>query len=231
MTFDELIRKNNSFWTEDRSLTALLVYVIINIFLILPFSYFRAGELSFAVIYSFILLSGVFAIGKTLRTKVLVLSLAVAAFATQWVSRFQPTLEIRIADNAFGLLFFLVLIIAVIRHIFREGDVNIHRIQGAVAVYLLVGVVFSRAYHIIYLLDNSGFTMPPVQSETESFYSRFVYFSYVTLTTLGFGDITAVNPVAKSLVMLEGLVGQLFPAIMITRLVTLEIEHRKRRSA
>jgi hypothetical protein len=226
---NELIKKNTSFWTEDRSLAALLAYVIVNTFVVLPFTNFRVGGYSYSIIYSLMLLSGVFAMGKTLRAKVAILVLALVSGLVNWTLRFNPTFEIRFADDVLGVVFFFVLIVVMLRHIFREGDVTIHRIEGAVAVYLLIGLIFSKAYQVIYFIDEHAFIMPSIQANTESFYSRFVYFSYVTLTTLGFGDITAVNLFAKSLVMIEGLIGQLFPAVMITRLVTLEIEHRKQR--
>jgi hypothetical protein len=229
MTIKKLLEKNNAFWNEDRSLSALLFYLTINTFLIVPFAHFRAGEFSFAVIYSLILLSGVYAIGDNLKAKIGIFILALLSFMAQWSLRFQDTLFLHIADDILAGLFFLALIFIVLRHIFREGDVTFHRIQGAIAVYLLIGLVFSRAYHLIYLLDPMAFQMTDIVVDTETFYSRFVYFSFVTLTTLGFGDITAVNLGAKSMVMIEGLFGQLFPAIMITRLVTLEIEHKKNR--
>ncbi|MBL7849782.1 MAG: hypothetical protein JNN04_02685 [Cyclobacteriaceae bacterium] len=229
MTLRRLLERNNAFWNEDRSLSALLFYLTLNTFLIIPFAHFRAGELSFAVVYSLILLSGVFAIGPNLKAKVAVLILAVLSFLTQWVLRFQDVPFLHIADDVLASLFFLALMVIVLLHIFREGDVTFHRIQGAVAVYLLIGLIFSRAYHLIYLIDPLSFQMTDIIRETETYYSRFVYFSFVTLTTLGFGDITPINLGAKSLVMIEGLFGQLFPAIMITRLVTLEIEHRKNR--
>jgi len=63
------------------------------------------------------------------------------------------------------------------------------------------------------------------QTQSDAFY----YFSIVTLTTLGYGDITAIHPVARSVVMIEALLGQLYPAILIARLVTLEMEARKNR--
>lgn len=231
MTVRQLIEKNNRFWNEDRSLSALLFYLSLNTFLIVPFAHFRAGELSFAVVYSLILLSGVFAIGDNLQAKVGIFALAILSFLAQWALRFRDALFLHVADDILAGLFFLALIVIVLRHIFREGDVTFHRIQGAIAVYLLIGLVFSRAYHLIYLLDPMAFQMADLQLEAETYYSRFVYFSFVTLTTLGYGDITALDLGAKSLVMIEGLFGQLFPAIMITRLVTLEIEHRKSRKS
>ncbi|HEY7534991.1 MAG TPA: potassium channel family protein, partial [Thermodesulfobacteriota bacterium] len=57
--------------------------------------------------------------------------------------------------------------------------------------------------------------------------AKLLYFSFVTLTTVGYGDITAVHPVSRSLAMLEGLIGQLFPAILIARLVSMELYYRR----
>ena len=80
-------------------------------------------------------------------------------------------------------------------------------------------------------MDKDSFTfIPEISGDNESFFTKFLYFSFVTITTIGFGDITPVHPLAKSLVMLEGLIGLLYPAIMITRLVGLEIESRKSRA-
>ena len=55
--------------------------------------------------------------------------------------------------------------------------------------------------------------------------AHFVYFSFVTLTTVGYGDVIAVHPIARSLVTVEALIGQLFPAILLARLVSLELLH------
>lgn len=229
MTLGELWRKNNVFWTEDRSLSALMIYLAVNTFVVVPFAHYRTGEILFAVLYSLVLLSGVYALGGSWRRKLAFIILAAASFLSHWALRFEEVNLLKVTDDLLASLFYLALIVIVLRHIFREGDVTLHRIQGAVAVYLLIGMLFSRLYHFISLLDNEAFLMTNVIPEVESFYSRFVYFSFVTLTTLGYGDITAINLGAKSLVMIEGLLGQLFPAIMITRLVTLEIEHRKNR--
>lgn len=229
MTIRELWRKNSAFWTEDRSLSALMIYLAVNTFIVVPFTHYRTGEILFAIIYSLVLLSGVYALGGSWRAKAAFIILALLSFFAHWALRFENVPSLRIADDILAGFFYLALIVIVFRHIFREGDVTMHRIQGAVAVYLLIGMLFSRLYHFVSLLDPHAFLMTSVQLEIETFYSRFVYFSFVTLTTLGYGDITAVNLGAKSLVMIEGLLGQLFPAIMITRLVTLEIEHRKSR--
>jgi hypothetical protein len=85
---------------------------------------------------------------------------------------------------------------------------------------------------LIDILIPGAFQMPAADLQSRKAQSdAFLYFSIVTLTTLGYGDITAVHPVARSVVMMEALLGQLYPAILIARLVTLQMETRKNTAA
>ena len=103
----------------------------------------------------------------------------------------------------------------------RKGPVTGHRVRGAVAGYLLLGLSCAYAYALIDFLIPGAFQMPAADLQSRKAQSdAFLYFSIVTLTTLGYGDITAVHPVARSVVMIEALLGQLDPAILIARLVT-----------
>jgi hypothetical protein len=116
--------------------------------------------------------------------------------------------------------------------VFREGPVTWYRIQGAVAFYLLLGLAWAGAYELIELHWPNAFAPPPstMMNQSEDPTARFVYFSFVTLTTVGYGDVTAVHPLARSLVTLEALMGQLFPAILLARLVSMELYHRQTKS-
>jgi len=121
------------------------------------------------------------------------------------------------------------LIAGILIRVFHEGPINVHRIAGAVAVYLLIGFLWGGLYLIIGLLFPGAFsfTHPPLSGNIPDLQAKLVYFSFVTLTTIGYGDIHPVHPAAQNLAVLEGLVGQLFPAILIARLVSMEIEDRR----
>jgi hypothetical protein len=110
--------------------------------------------------------------------------------------------------------------------VFREGRINFHRIQGAVCVYLLLGVIWSGCYSLVIQFDPAAFNLPASTGD-DTLTSRLVYFSFVTLTTVGYGDVTAVHPAARSLALLEALAGQLFPAVLLARLVGMELSHRE----
>jgi hypothetical protein len=88
-----------------------------------------------------------------------------------------------------------------------------------------MGLLWAFAYEVVELLQPGSFSLK-TQSSGDTL-SQLAYFSFTTLTTLGFGDILPVNPLARSLTVLEGLVGQLFPLILIARLVAMEIEYQR----
>jgi hypothetical protein len=225
-----LIQINTNFWTEDRSLTALLLYLVFDIFVWLPFSSEGIWELVVSdVAFTLIIISGIFAVSPRYSVKIVMVVSALGAFLLRWLVLVQPTLSLRIADLASTIFFLILLALIVLRQVFKEGHINAYRIMGAVAVYLIVGLAFANGYQLIFLVRDTAFAFSSGFAGGEVFFSRFLYFSFVTLTTLGYGDITPLDPAAKSLVMLQGILGMLFPAIMITRLVGLEIESRKAR--
>ena len=122
----------------------------------------------------------------------------------------------------------LAFLLIVLWWVYREGPVTGHRVRGAIAAYLLLALCFSLAYDLIEYVHPGSFTLPPGGAQDiQTRSALFLYFSVVTLTTVGFGDIAAVHPVARSLVMVEAVVGTLYPAILLARLVTLEIETRR----
>ena len=112
-----------------------------------------------------------------------------------------------------------------LKRTFSLGHITRNRVQGAVIVYLLSGFAFALIYHGIFLIAGPA----AFHGLTSSRRMEFMYFSLTTLTTLGYGDLTPVNVYARSLTNLEALVGQLYPAILIARLVSMEITTNKER--
>jgi len=89
------------------------------------------------------------------------------------------------------------------------------RIAAAVAVYLILGVLFARLFQVVHLYNHEAFSAGAGDNPF-----NLVYFSFVTLMTLGYGDIVPVSMAARSLAMLEGIVGQLYMVILISSLVS-----------
>ena len=118
---------------------------------------------------------------------------------------------------------------AVARQTFAPGRVTYHRVIGAVLLYLTVAVIFSALYVFIGSLDPVAFVSMKV-TDSPTLASEVIYFSFATMTTTGYGDVAPLHPVARSLCNMEAIFGQLYPATLLARLVTLEIEHRNQDS-
>jgi hypothetical protein len=161
---------------------------------------------------SLLLLAGVAALSTHAAVRAVLFVLVVAALVVRW-GPFSPP-----ATAAAALVTVVAMAFVVLVQAFRAGPVNVHRIQGAVAAYLLLGLAWALAYEVVALVATGAFS---TASTAEPQRGRFIYFSFVTLTTVGYGDVTPVHPVARSLAAAEALTGQLYPAILLGRLVSL----------
>lgn len=217
-------------WAHERSLTAVLIFLVINVVLIYPLSAAGiTGHLVFGVGFGLVLVSGVAA--STRNTLVLVVFAVVAVISgvVHWVRFVNPTPALRLADVSGSLISCTLLTVILLVQVFREGEVTSARVQGAVAVYLLLAMTWAFAYALVGMLDANAFQEAVAVSHSEVDSHRYMYFSFVTLTTLGLGDILPISPAARLLVILESVIGQLFPVILIARLVSLELYYRQRR--
>ena len=98
---------------------------------------------------------------------------------------------------------------------------------GAILLYLTISVIFVSAYCFVDLLVPQAFTGLGELRDNLAVAGNLIYFSFVTMTSVGYGDIVPVHPYARSLANIEAIIGQLYPATLLARLVTLEIENRK----
>jgi voltage-gated potassium channel Kch len=215
------------FWTEERSLTVMLILVVLHFFVLSPVNVLgRAFHLVAAFFLSLALLAGVLSLERKMMRRLGVLLVAgVIVFRT--VAAIIDAAWLLIGDTLFTLCSLAALILIVFRQVSQEGPVSAHLIRGAIALYLLIAILFAFLYGLAEQLSPGAFNIPGSALSEMARGEAFYYFSVVTLTTVGYGDITAVHPFVRSLVMLEALIGQLYPAILIARLVTLELETRR----
>src|SRR5262249_16431504 len=108
------------------------------------------------------------------------------------------------------------------------GPITMHRARGAIAVYLLLGLIWAFGYRLVDIHIPGALHFNTLPTAHEGPMARYVYFSLVTLTSLGYGDIIPVHPLARSLAVCEGVVGQLYPAILIAGLVGMAWPSRMR---
>ncbi|MDJ0730337.1 MAG: potassium channel family protein [Crocosphaera sp.] len=117
-------------------------------------------------------------------------------------------------------IFYILVILAIGSRISQEEKVNLNVVRGGVCIYLLLGILWFFFYKIIIFFDANAFSFPENMTKDSLF-----YFSFTTLTTLGYGDILPKNAFAMTFTNAEALVGQIYPAVVIAKLVSL-YEHK-----
>lgn len=212
------------FWKDDRGLTAMLIVMALTLFVAVPLVVTRTtNAVLLPGLWSLLLVVGTSAVVRSRRAVVLVGALALAAMISQWGGYVYATPAITVIDACLAITSFAIFAGLILAQVFRPGRITIHRIVGSVAVYLLIGSAWSQAYRIVVSILPDAFNGIGTGIDTLSREATLLYFSFITLTTAGYGDITPLHPAARSLAMAEALVGQLFPAILIARLVSQEL--------
>jgi ion channel len=112
--------------------------------------------------------------------------------------------------------------------VFASGLITSHRVLGAVVLYLNFGLLCTTSYRLIWDLAPNSFTGIPEGVTSLPASGAILYFSFVTLTSVGYGDIVPLHPFARALSNLEAITGQLYPATILARLVTLQLQHSPR---
>ena len=209
-------------------LSAILVCLVLTLFVGAPLAVSgRAGQYVFDAMFSLVLLSGLITAPRGGLIQYGMGALTFVALVVRWTRHGLPTVDATIWGDLFAIATLLIFVALVLVQVFRAGPITSHRIQGAIVAYLLLGLIWTFVYGMIYHLVPGAFRFPEGVT-TPGPAHGLVYYSFVTLTTVGYGDITPVHPLARSVSMAEALVGQLYPAILIARLVSLELTSRRR---
>ena len=215
------------FWTTDRALSFFLVLLLTVVFVLPvqppagPF-----GKILADSFFSMLLITGVAAVSERRWITTAASAVVAAALLTRWADSLLPPAHLAEWRALFRMAALSLFAVVVSAQVFRAGTVTFNRIQGAVAVYLLLGLAWAAAYELLAIRQPDAFKGEVGGPEDAQ--QSWVYYSLVTLTTMGYGDITPVHPAARSLATLEALVGQLYPAILLARLVSLEVQTRPR---
>lgn len=204
-------------------LAIFLALLIITVFVI-PVVVTSSGvidRIAQDLLLSSILVSGVVAASDRSKMFVWIALVVLAAIVVRWMGWLSPNGSGLAVRDEVGILSLSLLGAVLGKKVFGAGTVTRDRIGGAVALYMLVGLVWADAYQLVYTTVPAAFAGV---STHDGFVDRatWVYFSFVSLTTIGYGDITPVARAARSLANLEALIGQLYPAIVLARLVSLQ---------
>jgi voltage-gated potassium channel len=209
---DRLNQQNNFLYL----LTALLVLLFVSpLVATLPpsFSYWILKGVTLAtIVVSYFSLN----FGPLWRR--LNLSLLAILIISSAARSFMDWPPVPLIDLAVTLVFFVAAALSAAQRVLLKGDVTGNRIVGAIAVYILLGLIWSTLYLIVLEFSPTAFTGMEYQLWEDNF-SQSTYFSYVTLTTLGYGDISPAEPISRVLVYLEAMVGTFYMAVVIASLI------------
>jgi len=219
----------------DPALTVLAIELTVTIFIIAPFA--LLAPRSEGLVVPLVLTAVV--IAPVLIAAVLVASSNGAARAAVFVasalivtgmlsSLHRPSILVTCLQMIGALIMGCALIWVVARAVFAPGRVTYHRLVGTLLLYLMVGTTFAGLYATLGLLVPHPFAGMPPREDGPAVIAHAIYFSFVTLTTAGYGDVVPMHPLTRGLSNLEAVIGQLFPATVVARMVTLELTARHR---
>jgi len=182
----------------------------------------KGSELAEVMRLTLVLLAGLLALSRRSKTLTWGVLLVLPTLVGKWLDHWQPDLVPDWSFQVPAVLFVAFVIAHMLRFILRAPHVNSEVLSAGVAGYLLVGWLWALAYTLVAQLSPAAFafsTGPAADHAMKGFTA--LYFSFITLSTVGYGDVTAVSNPARMLAMAEAVVGIFYTTILIARLVTL----------
>jgi len=189
---------------------------------------FRGGDAVALVRWTVVMLFGLLALTDSRRTLLVGLVLVAPALLGNWVNQLEPELAPVWSTLLPGLVFFGYVVLQLLRFILRAPRVDSEVLCAGVAGYLMLGLSWSLAYVLVEATLPGSFHFgvgPPEHHVMRGF--NAIYFSFITLATIGYGDVVPRSNPARVLALTEGLAGTLYMALLISRLVTLYASSRE----
>ncbi len=205
----------------------IMCCVMVTAVLLYPLVHTLAGIVLLQIVYTAILLSALYTVMRSPTLFRAGLVLLIPALFANWVLDpiGQPVLSI-VASSAI-LAIMLAAIGSMLRHIITAKRISQDIIFGSVAVYLLAGVTWAFCYEFLnditpgQVIESVGNVL--TMDNRAAMFPEFTYFSFITLTSVGYGDLTPIGPPARALAIVEGIFGQLYTAILIGKLVGMQV--------
>jgi hypothetical protein len=181
----------------------------------------KGGDLIVSILLSLVLLSAVFTVASR-RTLIVALLLAIPAVAGEWINHFQPHLVPPPIFLVAGLLLVAFVVVNLLRFVLRAPSVNAEVLCASISAYLMLGLIWTMAYWLVdQLTPGRAFSFNTNAGRQSMNGFNAFYFSFITLSTVGYGDITPLSRIARWLAAMEAMTGLLYVAVLIARLISL----------
>jgi hypothetical protein len=223
-----MYRRIRDFWLGDEALSLFLLLLFLAIFLG-PFLDSQQTRLITSLFLSLVMLSGVVTISRRTIVRVVAGSVAFTAIVLRWLTHVRPTQAIMRWSSLASFVFMVTLTMVILYKVFMDDrPVTTHRVVGAVAAYILFGITWSVLYGFLDQVLPNAFNLPQASGDYGPARQEvFAYYSFITLTTVGYGDISPTHDISRMFAVMEALVGQLYPATLLARLVSLAITQKQ----
>jgi hypothetical protein len=215
------IRFLNHLWDKESGLSGMFVLLFAMHFFLIPlFSSYTSFMVTLNIFWMLVLIAGIISLAKSKKQAFLYSIVPFLFILFGWITVFERTPFVLFADIFFTIATFVLLIVLVLIKVFEPGPITGYRVIGSIVVYFILANLWAVIYLYIYehIPGSFSITLPPFESN--SIQANFLYFSYITITTTGFGEIVPLHPFARAMVQVEALIGVLYPVILIGRLVS-----------
>ncbi|GAG33134.1 unnamed protein product, partial [marine sediment metagenome] len=188
------------------------------------------AQIVIAALFSAMLLSAVFQVSRSRVAQIIGLTLAGPVLVLQWINAWLEMDRIAVANHVLAILFLGYVVIVIVKLLFTSTRATSDTICASACAYLVLGVLWAVVYSLVQILDPASFAFA-LAEEGQVGSMRFgtersvfaIYYSFVTMSTLGYGDIVPASGSARMLAAVQAVMGQLYIAVLVARLVGLHI--------
>ncbi|MCP5506559.1 MAG: two pore domain potassium channel family protein [Chlamydiales bacterium] len=199
-----------------------LLISLILLFIARPYDRGHVYMAVWQIFFVLVFLSAIFNCDHSKKIKIISSCLAIPALICEWINLAYHSKNLELLFILFTTIFIFITTASIIKKVIINARVRMETLRGVVCAYFMVAFGFAFTYVFIALLFPGSFHFEGVVPATMThshLLSEMMYFSFVTLLTIGYGDITALHDVAQTLAILEGIIGQFYIAILVSRLV------------
>lgn len=213
-------RNIHRFFTANYNILLMLLFLL---FVGRPYEYHEIYVGIWKTFLTATLIVAIFNCDHQRTTKLVISILAVPTLIFSWLALVYQTVPVLIVTAVLTAVFMSICAASILYHVVLGARVTIETLRGVICAYFLVAFIFAYIYLLMEYISPSTFLIRgevlPILPQTR-FFSDMLYFSFITLLTVGFGDIVAIKEWGQTAVVLEGLIGQFYIAILVARLVS-----------
>ncbi|MEO0649370.1 MAG: potassium channel family protein [Planctomycetota bacterium] len=217
-------------WRRQR-FTALLLLLVLNLVVAPTVSTVTQssglGAILPLVSFTAVIVAALFAATQARRSRWIALSVGGAALACAWGGVLTSAHELRVVEELLTTSFLLTVFVLLVRHVLLQRKVTVNVVNAALCAYLLLGLGWASLYSLIELIEPGSFRLPEgdpsFDDAADEASTGPVYFSFVTLLTLGYGEIVPVSSIARMCAVVEAFLGQVLLVVLVSRLVGLQV--------